>query len=94
MEFEAAVQQAHRQLKNSFFRWLVTYRPQNLITGPVIYSMVIPMLVLDMCVIFYQVTCFPIYGVVKVRRSDHMVVDRQHFGYLNFIEKFHLTYCA
>lgn len=33
VEFEAAVKQAHRQLKTSFFRWLVTNRPQNLITG-------------------------------------------------------------
>ena len=94
VEFEAAVQQAHRQLKTSFFRWLVTYRPQNLITGPIIYSMIIPMLVLDVCVSFYQATCFPIYGVVKVRRSDYMVFDRQQLGYLNFIEKFHCTYCA
>lgn len=94
VEFEAAVRQAHIQLKTSFFRWLVTYRPQNLITGPIIYSMIVPMLVLDMCVSFYQATCFPIYGIVKVRRGDYMVFDRQQLGYLNFIEKFHCTYCA
>ncbi len=58
VEFEAAVRQAHRKLKTNFFRWLVTYRPQNLITGPIIYSMIVPMLVLDVCVSFYQATCF------------------------------------
>ena len=94
IEFEAAVTQAHRQLKTSFFRWLVTYRPQNLITGPIIYSMIVPLAVLDLCVSFYQMTCFPIYGITKVRRSDYLVFDRQQLGYLNAIEKFHCTYCA
>ena len=94
VEFEAAVRQAHRQLKTSFFRWLVTNRPQNLITGPIIYSMIVPMVMLDLCVSFYQATCFPIYGITKVRRGDYLVFDRQQLGYLNFIEKFHCTYCA
>ncbi|WP_394755925.1 hypothetical protein [Rhodoferax sp.] len=94
IEFEAAIRQAHRQLKTSFFRWLVTNRPQNLITGPIIYSMIVPMVVLDLCVSFYQATCFPIYGITKVRRGDYIVFDRQQLAYLNFIEKFHCTYCA
>ena len=94
VEFEAAVLEAHRLLKTGFFRWLVTYRPQNLITGPIIYSMIIPMLILDICVSFYQATCFPIYGITKVRRGDYMIFDRQQLGFLNFIEKFHCTYCA
>jgi len=94
VEFEAAIRQAHRQLKTSFFRWLVTNRPQNLITGPIIYSMIVPMVMLDLCVSFYQATCFPIYGITKVRRGDYVVFDRQQLGYLNFIEKFHCTYCA
>jgi hypothetical protein len=93
IEFEASVKQAHRQLKTSFFRWLVSNRPQNLITGPIIYGMVIPLLMLDFFVSFYQWTCFPIYGISKVRRSDYLVFDRRHLGYLNFIEKFHCTYC-
>lgn len=94
VEFEASVRQAHRKLKNSFFRWLVTNRPQNLITGPIIYSMIVPMLFLDLCVSFFQATCFPIYGITKVRRGDYIVFDRQQLEYLNFIEKFHCTYCA
>jgi len=93
VEFESSVKAAHRKLKRSFFRWLVTDRPQNLITGPIIYAMVVPLLMLDACVSFYQWACFPIYGIAKVRRSDYLVFDRRHLGYLNFIEKFHCTYC-
>ncbi len=93
VEFEASVKAAHRKLKTNFFRWLVTNRPQNLITGPIIYGMIFPLMMLDLCVNFYQWVCFPIYGVVKVRRGDYIVFDRHHLGYLNFIEKFHCTYC-
>jgi hypothetical protein len=93
VEFERSVRQAHLKLKKNFFRWLVTNRPQNLLTGPLIYGMVIPLLMLDACVSFYQWACFPIYGIAKVRRADYLVFDRRHLGYLNFIEKFHCTYC-
>lgn len=91
---ESSVRQAHQQLKKGLFHWLVTYRPQNLLTGPIIYSMALPLVLLDLCVSVYQATCFPIYGITKVRRKDYLVFDRQQLGYLNIIEKFHCTYCA
>lgn len=94
VEFEQSIKEAHSRLKTNFFRWLVTNRPQNLITGPIIYSMIIPLLVADLFITFYQLTCFPVYGIKKVRRSDYIVFDRQQLNYLNFIEKFHCTYCA
>ncbi|MCM2289164.1 MAG: hypothetical protein NDI67_09075 [Sulfuritalea sp.] len=94
VEFEQSIREAHRRLKTGFFRWLVAYRPQNLITGPIIYSVIVPLALLDLCVSFYQATCFPIYGVAKVRRDDYIVFDRQQLEYLNWIEKFHCTYCA
>jgi hypothetical protein len=94
IEFEKSIQETHKRLKNNFFRWLITNRPQNLITGPIIYSMIIPLLVTDLFVSFYQATCFPIYGIKKVKRGDYIIFDRQQLSYLNFIEKFHCTYCA
>jgi hypothetical protein len=93
VEFERSVKAAHRKLKKNFFRWLVTNRPQNLVTGPIIYGMVVPLLMLDLGVSLYQWACFPIYGITKVRRGDYLVFDRHHLDYLNFIEKFHCTYC-
>jgi len=94
VEFEQSIKETHKRLKTNFFRWLITYRPQNLITGPIIYSMIIPLLITDFFVSFYQFTCFPIYGIKRVRRSDYIVYDRLQLNYLNFIEKFHCTYCA
>lgn len=94
IEFEHSVKQAHRRMKSTFLDWLVSYRPQNLVTGPIIYGMVIPLLLLDVAITLYQASCFPIYRIAKVRRADYIVFDRQHLEYLNFIEKFHCTYCA
>ncbi|MBT9475988.1 hypothetical protein [Polaromonas sp.] len=93
VEFEQSVSQAHRKLKTGVLRWLVRDRPQNLITGPLIYGMAVPLLMLDLCVSIYQWVCFPIYGITRVRRRDYLVFDRRHLGYLNAIEKFHCTYC-
>ena len=62
----------------------MTDRPQNLITGPLIYGMIVPLLMLDACVSFYQWSCFPIYRIAKVRRADYLVFDRRHLEYLNF----------
>jgi len=94
IEFEQSITAAHRRIKTGFLHWLVTYRPQNLVTGPIIYSMIVPLVILDLFVTAYQTTCFPIYQVAKARRGDYIVFDRQQLEYLNFIEKFHCTYCA
>lgn len=94
VEFAQDVKQAHRKLKRNLMTWLVTDRPQNLLTGPIIYAMVVPLLITDLCVSFYQATCFPIYGIEKVKRADFFVFDRHKLGYLNLIEKFHCEYCA
>lgn len=94
VEFENDVRTAHRRLKRSVLRWLVTDRPQNLVTGPIIYFMLIPMLLLDLTVSLYQAVSFPIYRIAKVRRADYIVFDRHELGYLNFYERLHCEYCA
>ena len=94
MNLRTLLKKTHKKLKTNFFRLLVTNRPQNLITGLIIYSMIIPLVVTDVFISFYQFTCFPIYGIKKVRRGNYIVFDRQHLSYLNFIEVFHCTYCA
>ncbi len=94
VEFDKDVRDTHAKLKRKFFHWLVTDRPQNLITGPIIYFMVIPMTLLDITVSAYQAFSFPIYRIAKVRRKDYIVFDRHQLGYLNFYERLHCEYCA
>ena len=94
VEFDKDVRVAHAKLKRSFLHWVTTDRPQNLITGPVIYFMVIPMALLDLTVTLYQALSFPIYRIAKVPRADYIVFDRHQLGYLNFYERLHCEYCA
>jgi hypothetical protein len=94
IEFEREARKVHAKLKRSFFHWVAKDRPQNFITGPVIYGMAVPLAMLDLFLTLYQATCFPIYGIAKVDRADYIVFDRHQLGYLNFIERFHCEYCA
>ena len=94
IEFERSIKEKHRSLKVGIFRWFLTVRPQNYLTAPIIYGMVVPMLVFDICIMFYQLTCFPIYRITRVRRSDYFAFDHRHLAYLNVIEKFDCLYCS
>ena len=64
------------------------------ITAPVIYALIVPMLLLDLCVSIYHAVCFPVYGIAKVRRADYIVFDRQSLAYLNALEKLNCSYCS
>lgn len=94
VEFERAIRERHQQLKMGVFRWFLTVRPQNYLTAPIIYGMIVPLVFFDLCITFYQLTCFPIYGIPRVRRSEYIAIDHQHLAYLNIIEKFHCVYCS
>lgn len=92
--FESAVREAHRKVRIGVFRWFRTVRPQNFLTAPVIYGMIVPLALFDLCISFYQLSCFPIYRITRVRRGDYIVFDHQHLAYLNFIEKADCLYCS
>ena len=94
VEFEGKIRSVHRKLKRGIFHWIVTDRPQNFLTGPVIYSLIIPLALIDLCVTGYQAICFPVYKIARVSRGDYFVYDRRHLEYLNWFERFHCTYCA
>lgn len=94
VEFERAVSDSHRRLKRGLLRWIVTDRPQNLVTGPIIYGLAVPLLLMDLTVTLYQALCFPVYRIARVKRTDYFIYDRRHLQYLNFFERFHCTYCA
>ena len=69
-------------------------RPINLITGPLIYSVIIPLVLLDVFVWVYQYICFPIYQIERVARAPFIIFDRQELHYLDWVSKFHCTYCS
>lgn len=92
--FEQAVREAHQRVKLGVFRWFLTVRPQNYLTMPVIYGASIPLVLFDLCISLYQMVCFPVYRIARVKRGDYIVYDHQHLSYLNIIEKAHCLYCS
>lgn len=92
--FEQTATEAHLKLRMGIFRWLINVRPQNFLTMPLIYGMIVPLLLFDCAVTLYQLVCFPIYGIARVRRADYIAIDHQHLAYLNAFEKMHCIYCS
>ncbi len=92
--FEAEILKAHRALRVGAAKYITNASPLIVLTAPVIYSVIIPFVLLDVFITMYQWICFPIYGIEKVKRSDYFIFDRAHLVYLNIVEKINCAYCS
>ncbi|GBE08718.1 hypothetical protein BMS3Bbin11_00107 [bacterium BMS3Bbin11] len=92
--FDEGVHKFNRRYRTGLWTYLRNARLVHLLTAPVIYSVVFPLLLLDLAIFLYQQICFRIYGIPLVKRADYLVIDRQHLAYLNAIEKFNCVYCG
>jgi hypothetical protein len=92
--FEQELLRRHRELQVKLSTYLANARPLVVLTAPVIYSLIVPIVLIDLCMTIYQAICFPVYGIAKVRRGDYFVFDRAHLAYLNAIEKLNCAYCT
>jgi len=84
----------HRLCKKPLREHLRGTRLPVILSLPLIYGCVFPFLFLDFSVAVYQLICFPIYGIPKVRRRDYLIFDRGRLAYLNAIEKVGCVYCS
>lgn len=94
VRFEREARKRHKTLAKSIRGYLYEASLLNILTAPVIWFCLIPGVFLDLTLTVYQAICFPVYGIPKVRRSEYIVIDRQHLSYLNGIEKFNCVYCG
>lgn len=92
--FEEQVLQRHRALKIRLRDYVRGARLSVVLTAPVIYGLIVPMVLLDLFVMIYQAVCFPVYRIPKVRRRGYLVFDRQSLAYLNALEKLNCAYCS
>jgi hypothetical protein len=92
--FEQDIKHLHRAFKTRSARYFIDANPLIVLTAPVIYSLLIPVVLLDVWVMAYQAICFPVYKIPKVRRRDYLIFDRHHLAYLNTIEKINCAYCS
>lgn len=92
--FEQELLRRHRELQVKLSSYLLNARPLVILTAPVIYSLIVPFVLLDAFIMIYQAVCFPVYGIPKVPRREYFVFDRGHLAYLNAIEKLNCAYCS
>ena len=85
---------SYRKDREGLVRYLATTPILHLLSAPIIWSLLIPAVILDLFVTLYQGVCFPIYKITKVKRSEYILIDRHHLGYLNSIEKLNCLYCS
>ncbi len=92
--FEKSMRDFQRRQRKGLWLYLRQAKPMHIITAPIIYSVIIPLILLDLAVSIYQQICFRVYGIPLVARADYIVIDRHHLAYLNSIEKFNCMYCG
>ncbi|PIN68458.1 hypothetical protein COV94_04520 [Candidatus Woesearchaeota archaeon CG11_big_fil_rev_8_21_14_0_20_57_5] len=66
----------------------------HLLSAPVIWAVIIPLIFLDLFAELYHHICFPVYGLKRVRRADYIRIDRQRLSYLRFFDKVNCMYCG
>ena len=84
----------HRERRKGLLRYLREAPIAFILSAPLIYGMLIPLVALDLGVTIFQHVCFRIYGIPRVRRGDYLVIDRHQLGYLNAIERLNCVYCG
>lgn len=94
VRFEHGIKALQRTQRTGVLAYLVRARLSHILSAPIIYSISIPLLLLDVMITLYQHICFRIYGIPRVSRSDYFCIDHQHLAYLNLIEKFNCMYCS
>ena len=94
VEFERGIVIEQRKLKTSVRAFLARSSVGAIITAPVIYSMLLPLVLLDIWISFYQAVCFRAYGIARVERRDYIAFDRGRLAYLNWVEALNCAYCA
>jgi len=94
IEFTQEVLAQQRRFRTGLLKYLLDADLRHLLSAPLIYAVLLPMLLLDLFVIAYAATCLPLYGVARVRRRDYFVFDRAHLAYLNLVEKMNCAYCS
>ena len=94
VRFERDVRELQRRYRVGLLKYIVGARLGYILSAPVIYGLIVPLVFLDLAVTIYQHICFRIYKIPLVRRRNHIIVDRQHLAYLNGIEKLNCVYCG
>lgn len=92
--FDRTILELQKERRISSLRYILGAPLLTLVTAPVIYAMIIPLVFLDLTITLYQHICFRVYQVPRVVRGDYIVLDRHRLPYLNAVQKLNCVYCG
>ena len=92
--FEREYAMLHKKLSKSLLSYVFGAPITTVLSAPVIYAMIVPTLLMDLGLTIYQAVCFPLYRIPKVKRSEHIILDRHYLKYLNILERINCDYCS
>lgn len=94
VRFSAEVAELQRASRIGLVTYVTGASLASWLVAPIIYSIVVPLALLDLTLFVYQQTCFRVYRIAQVRRSDYLVLDRGDLPYLNVLEQLNCMYCG
>ncbi len=92
--FKKRMRLLQRQHRTGVWRYIADAPIAYILTAPLIYGMIFPLLLLDLSLTVYQHICFRVYRIPLLRRRDFLLIDHQYLAYLNMIEKLNCIYCS
>ena len=93
-DFEHGIVDEHRKLLLGMAAYFGATSPAVVMTAPVIYSLIVPIMIIDLWVSGYQAICFRAYKILRVKRSDYIAFDRRRLKYLNLMQQLNCDFCA
>lgn len=84
----------HRAYRIPLVRYALGGDLLTVLTAPVVYSAIVPFVLVDVWVSIYQAICFRAWGLAHVRRRAYFAIDRHKLAYLNGLEKLNCLYCS
>lgn len=94
VQFEKEILEQQKKFKVGLVKYIWTAEFRSVLAIPFIYSLIVPLVMLDLFISLYQAVCFPLFKIKKAKRRDHFVFDRSALAYLNFLEKINCAYCS
>lgn len=94
IRFTEEARRNHRKFAKRWTSYIRDSRFMTVLTTPVIWACLVPVVFLDLAMMIYQSLCFPVYGIPKVKRRDYILLDRHRLDYLNWAEKLNCQYCG
>jgi len=92
--FLKKIREKNKTFRIPAWKYAIPKNVRHALSLPFIYSMIFPVIILDIFITVYQSVAFPLYKIPKVKRKDFIVYDRRFLDYLNIIQKVHCLYCS